>query len=409
MTLSTMPLPKTDTGEQNHPSRASLDEIYADKAELLTSQLHVLQSRLLAPSATKELRSFTSSEAAKLIGVTDGYLRQLSLAGEGPTADRAPGGRRLYTLAHVHELRRLLARSRPSYLPTRGPSDHLQIIAVTNFKGGSGKTTVSTHVAQYLALRGFKVLAIDLDPQASMSSLFGYQPEIDISENQTLYGAIRYDEHRRPITDIIRSTYFAGLDLIPGNIELQEFEHDTPRMLAGGRRDLFITRISKAIAEVDDRYDVVVIDCPPQLGFLTLTALCAATGVLVTVHPQMIDIASMNQFLTMASGLLSVLRQKAGALDVDFNRFLITRYEPNDGPQSQIVAFLRSLFGDEVLLHPMVKSTAVSEAGLRKQTLYEVHRDQVHRQTYERAIESMDAVNGEIEGLIKSFWGRAKS
>ena len=180
-------------------------------------------------------------------------------------------------------------------------------------------------------------------------------------------------------------------------------------MLAGGRRDLFITRISKAIAEVDDRYDVVVIDCPPQLGFLTLTALCAATGVLVTVHPQMIDIASMNQFLTMASGLLSVLRQKAGALDVDFNRFLITRYEPNDGPQSQIVAFLRSLFGDEVLLHPMVKSTAVSEAGLRKQTLYEVHRDQVHRQTYERAIESMDAVNGEIEGLIKSFWGRAKS
>ena len=242
-----------------------------------------------------------------------------------------------------------------------------------------------------------------------MSSLFGYQPEIDISENQTLYGAIRYDEHRRPITDIIRSTYFAGLDLIPGNIELQEFEHDTPRMLAGGRRDLFITRISKAIAEVDERYDVVVIDCPPQLGFLTLTALCAATGVLVTVHPQMIDIASMNQFLTMASGLLSVLRQKAGALDVDFNRFLITRYEPNDGPQSQIVAFLRSLFGDEVLLHPMVKSTAVSEAGLRKQTLYEVHRDQVHRQTYERAIESMDAVNGEIEGLIKSFWGRTKS
>jgi chromosome partitioning protein len=401
-----MPLTKPARSLQARPS---LDSIYADKAALLTSHLHALQERLFAPSSIKELRSFTSAEAARLIGVTDGYLRQISLAGEGPVLERSPGGRRLYTLAQVHELRRLLARTKPSYLPTRSGSEHLQIIAVTNFKGGSGKTTVSTHLTQYLASRGFRVLAIDLDPQASMSSLFGYQPEIDIRENQTLYAALRYDDMRLPITDVIRPTYFAGADLIPGNIELQEFEHDTPRILATGHRELFFERIAASLASVDDRYDVVVIDCPPQLGFLTMTALCAATGVLVTVHPQMIDIASMNQFLTMASGLLSVLREKTGAFEVDFNRFLITRYEPNDGPQSQIVAFLRSLFGDEVLTNAMVKSTAVSEAGLRKQTIYEVSRDQVHRQTYERAIESMDAVNAEIEDVIKSSWGRVKA
>jgi chromosome partitioning protein len=179
-------------------------------------------------------------------------------------------------------------------------------------------------------------------------------------------------------------------------------------MLAEPRQGdgLFFARIAKALSGVNDRYDVVVIDCPPQLGFLTLGALCAATGVLITVHPQMLDVASMSQFLHMTSGLLSVVRRAGGDLQYDFLRYLITRYEPNDGPQSQIVGFLRNLFGDLVLTQPMLKSTAVSEAGL-KQTVYEVSREQLDWHTYERALESLDAVNGEIEGLIKSTWSRA--
>jgi len=280
---------------------------------------------------------------------------------------------------------------------------------VSNFKGGSGKTTVSTHLAQYLALRGYRVLAIDLDPQASMSALFGYQPEFDILPNETLYGAIRYDDDRRPLKEIIRPTYFQGLDIVPGNLELHEFEHDTPRMLAEGNKGdgLFFARVAKALTSVDQDYDIVVIDCPPQLGFLTLGALCAATGVLITIHPQMLDVASMSQFLQMTSGLLSVVRKAGGNLQYDFLRYLITRFEPNDGPQAQVVGFLRNLFGDLVLTQAMLKSTAVSEAGLRKQTVYEINRDQINRQTYERAIESLDAVNGEIESLIKKVWGRA--
>jgi chromosome partitioning protein len=388
---------------------ASIDRLIADNAKALSSQLHTLRARLFPPSAQKQMRPFSSAEAARLIGVTDGYLRQLALAGDGPEAERGPGGRRLYSLAQVHELRRLLAKSKASYIPTRTAAEHLQVVAVTNFKGGSGKTTVSTHLAQYLALRGFRVLAIDLDPQASMSALFGYQPEFDIKENETLYGAIRYDEQRRPLKEVIRPTYFHGLDLVPGNLELHEFEHDTPRMLAEGRESdgLFFARISKALGAINDDYDVVVIDCPPQLGFLTLGALCAATGVLITIHPQMLDVASMSQFLQMTSGLLSVVRRAGGNLQYDFLRYLVTRFEPNDGPQAQVVGFLRNLFGDLVLTQAMLKSTAVTEAGLRKQTVYEISRDQLNRQTYERAIESLDAVNGEIESLIRKIWGRA--
>ncbi|TIU18962.1 MAG: plasmid partitioning protein RepA, partial [Mesorhizobium sp.] len=225
----------------------------------------------------------------------------------------------------------------------------------------------------------------------------------------TLYGAIRYDDKRRPLKDIIRKTYFAGLDLVPGNLELMEFEHETPTALMERKTtnsEIFFRHVGVALAEVEAEYDIVVIDCPPQLGYLTLGAVCAATSLLITIHPQMVDVASMSQFLLMTADLLSVVRKAGGDLNHDFIRYVITRHEPHDGPQAQIVALLRSLFGDEVLAATVLKSTAIADAGLTKQTLYEIERGQVRRATFDRAIESLDAVNGEILDGIKRTWGR---
>ena len=157
---------------------------------------------------------------------------------------------------------------------------------------------------------------------------------------------------------------------------------------------------------IEEEYDVVVIDCPPQLGFLTMSALSAATAVLVTVHPQMLDVMSMCQFLLMTSNLLGVVAEAGGDMSYDWLRYVVTRYEPGDGPQNQMVSFMRSMFGDHVLNHPVLKSTAISDAGLTKQTLYEVEKSQFSRATYERAIESLNAVNDEIAGLIRQAWGR---
>ncbi|WP_108663909.1 plasmid partitioning protein RepA [Acuticoccus kandeliae] len=383
----------------------------AHDAEALSAQIARLRAQIFEPDATKALRLFTSTEAAKLLGVTDSYLRHLARAGEGPEPQRLSGNRHGYSLEEIEALRVLLAKKGGAkarvIVPNRPAHEPAQIIAVANFKGGSGKTTTTAHLAQHLAMRGFRVLAVDLDPQASLSSLFGYQPETDVSAGETLYGAIRYDDPR-PIEAVIRSTYFTNLDLVPGNLELHEFEHETPRALLerGAREAPFYARIATTLHPVADRYDVILIDCPPQLGFLTLGALCAASGVLVTVHPQMLDIASMSQFLVMMADLMEVVRRAGADVSLDFFRYVLTRFEPKDGPQAQVAGFLRSLFGERVLVNAMLKSTALADAGLSKQTLYEVGREGMNRGTYDRALESLDAVNGEIEALIRAVWAQ---
>ncbi len=185
-------------------------------------------------------------------------------------------------------------------------------------------------------------------------------------------------------------------------LELQEYEYDTPlAMQNGGEGKTFWNRIAQALADVDSDYDVVVIDCPPQLGYLTLTALSAATSVLITVHPQMLDLMSMSQFLLMLGDILKTVRQAGGAVQLDWFRYLITRYEPTDVPQAQMVGFMQNM-----LKHQMLKSTAISDAGLTKQTLYEVERSSMNRGTYDRAMEAMEAVNSEIRGLVHEAWGR---
>lgn len=402
---------KRRTAAGTSPDRRDLRLSIQAHASKLSEQLQSHFQSVFAPDAEKTIRGFSPAEAARLLGLHESYLRSLVTEGKINPAV-TPSGRRLYSVEDIHNLRKILdqgGRGDRRYLPHREADEHLQVITVMNFKGGSGKTTSAAHLAQYLALRGYRVLAIDLDPQASLSALFGYTPETHVGTNETLYGAIRYDEKRRPMAEVVRGTYIPDLHIVPGNLELMEFEHDTPMALHRRKAGdaLFFARIAEALGEVEAAYDVVVIDCPPQLGFLTLSALSAATAVLITIHPQMLDVMSMAQFLTMTGDLLEQVHGAGGQTNYDWLRYLITRFEPSDGPQNQMVGYLRSIFGDDVLIHPTLKSVLISDAGLTNQTIFEVERSKFTRSTYDRALESVLNVNNEIEQLIRKAWERS--
>lgn len=387
-----------------HNRDAGFADTILQQSSEISRRLDLLRIENFPPDAQKPLRRFSLAEAADFVGVSQSYVKKLHLQGKGVEPFVTPTGRRHYTAAQMNELRDLLDRS-----PRRQGSDKLQVLSVVNFKGGSGKTTTAVHLSEYLALRGFRVLAVDLDPQASLSALFGIQPELD--GNPSFYDALRYDDKRVSVTEVRRSTNFPGLDIVPANLELQEYEYETPIAMhakdsTAGRS--FYTRIGSALSEVESDYDVVVIDCPPQLGYLTLTALAASTSVLITVHPQMLDIMSMSQFLLMLGEILKSIEGAGVTVSLDWFRYLVTRYEPGDVPQQEMVGLMQSMFARQMLKNQMVKSTAISDAGLTKQSLYEVERSEFISSTYDRARESLDAVNAEIADLIQKAWGRVE-
>lgn len=388
-----------------------IDQKIQAMATRLSRSLDTNMRKSFLPDNTKELRQFNAAEAADLIGVSLDYLRKQFFNDKiDLDVDTDSRGRRWYTAEQIDLARRSIAQDSKAkkfqtLVPGRKEGDNLQIISVANFKGGAGKTTTSIHLAQKLALDGYRVLAIDLDPQASLTTMFGLRPELEFSNSGTVYDAIRYDDPV-PFAEIVRKTYFHNLDLAPAGLLLSEFETETAYALNNNIQPPFFQRLALCIAEVEASYDVVIIDCPPQLGFITLSALVASTGTIVTVVPSMLDVASMAQFLQLASSLMATIADVGATPNWDFMKFLITRFEPNDGPQTQMAAFLRTMFGDDVLTRTFLKSSAVSDAGLTQQTLYEVSRSDFTRQTYDRAIESVNGVVSEVASLIQTAWGR---
>ncbi len=387
----------------------------------LSDRLQTMREMTYPPEAQKVFgRTFSTTDLVRLLGVPESTLRTLTLEGKGPQPHRADNNRRIYTVDQVWELRAFLAEMRPDdairLVPHRRPGEKLQVIAAANFKGGSSKTTTSVHLAHYLALQGYRVLCVDLDPQASMTTTFGIQPDRDLRSGEgedertdTAYDALRYDNFRVPFSEVIRKTYFPGIHLACGNLRLMDFEYDTPTALAERTTDelgLFFQRLDAVIQSVEENYDVVVLDTPPSLGYTTMAALYAATGLIITVHPAMLDVSSCSQFLKMISDVTHTLAEGGAVFEHDFTKFLLTRVNPNDGPQKIMSGTMRDLFGIDVLVAEAIESTAIASAGVAKKTLYEIEPGEIGRETLKRAIESADRVNAEILDMIKRVWGR---
>ncbi|MCW1935030.1 plasmid partitioning protein RepA [Pararhodobacter zhoushanensis] len=380
----------------------------AANAARLSEALNNHMRNSFRPESRKTLRKFQSSEVSELTGISMSNLRTRHQDGDFPEVETDSRGRRLYSAEEIDQIRHVMARTGrngETYLPGRRDGDALQILSVVNFKGGSSKTTSAIHLAQRYALRGYRVLAIDMDPQASLTTMFGYRPEIEFAQSGTIYDALRYEDPV-PLSQVVRKTYFHNLDLAPAGLMLSEYETETAYALQHKLDPPFTQRLAIALDEVEASYDLVIIDCPPQLGFTTMTALLASTGLLITVVPSMLDVASMAQFLEMAGETVRTLEEATGPIDWAFLKFLIARYEPTDVPQSQMAGFLRSILLDQVLNTPMLKSTAISDAGMTQQTIYELEPAQVIKKTLDRIMESVNGVADEFEKTIQLAWGR---
>ena len=180
---------------------------------------HLLSA--FAPDSTKTLRKFSAPEVAELLGVSGQFMRKVHSEGTVPEPQENRGGRRYYSAQELWDARQILeqsSRKAGRYVPRRSESERLQIWQLMNFKGGSSKSTTTIHLAHYFALRGYRVLVVDLDPQGSLTSMCGISPEIEF-DGLTIYDAIRYDDPVE-MSEVVVPTYFPGLSLAPSRLLL---------------------------------------------------------------------------------------------------------------------------------------------------------------------------------------------
>lgn len=204
------------------------------------------------------------------------------------------------------------------------------IIACANQKGGTGKTTTTLNLGAALAEEGKRVLLVDADPQGNLSVNLGFSIE-DLST--TLYEVL-LDE--TPVTDALQKELPLGLDLVPANLDLSAAEIELMNEVSRERI------LKEALSPVADEYDHILLDCPPNLGLLTLNALTAANLVIVPVQTEFLAMRGIKQ---LQSILTKVKRRTNRSLEV---RFLGTLYDRRTIHARDVVDELRAVFGEQV-------------------------------------------------------------
>jgi chromosome partitioning protein len=374
----------------------------ASVADLYTRSLNVLASVRSggggdAPGVRRPPR-FPISRAADLVGRTSAAIREAEKDGRLPATERTASGRRVaYGLAEVNAMRTVFGTR-----PWRGAGDPLSVIAVQNFKGGVGKSTVASHLAQYLAIRGYRVCLIDCDSQGSSTALFGYVPDLDIREADTLYRYFRHAE-MGSLAYAVRETHWDGLYLVPANLHLYSAEYELAARIARAEPNL-LNRLAEGIASIGDHFDVIILDPPPALGTISLSVMRAANALLVPIPPTVIDFASTTSFLAMLHETMQTLEERQLPIQLRWLRLLVTRADEQKSMQRELLGLMRSLFGDLLLRTVLKDSAEIDNASARLMTVYELEHPVTSRETYQRCMTYLNAVNAEIETQIRLTW-----
>lgn len=222
-----------------------------------------------------------------------------------------------------------------------------KVISVANQKGGVGKTTTAVNVAACLAAAGTRVLLFDLDPQANATSGVGVEKAEGGSAYRVLLG-------EGSLLDKVKPTAFERLEIVPSEVDLCGVDVEL------ARSENHLQRVGMALQPVreSDRYDLVIVDCPPSLGILTLNAFAAADGVLVPLQCEYYALEGIS----MMNRILTQLRDAGVNPNLDIIGVVMTMFDARTRLSSEVVSEVRNLLGDRVFETVIPRSTKLAES-----------------------------------------------
>ncbi len=407
-----------------------------------------LAGRGLGEDGRRKLRLFSTWEITRyLIPVASAHFRRVLKANPDlpQGLSETEGGAKWFTLDEVLRLRAhfgAIGSKAKEYLPYRPVGLPAKVVAVANFKGGVGKTSTAAHLAMSAALDGYKVLVIDLDSQASMTSVFGGRVA---DEWQTVFpllarhyaSHLRAENHRRmdrgdpplPLDEtltealairadaLIQKTHWPNIDLIGAQLNLYWAEFQVPvwRMTARGWK--LWDALTDILAQdgVLDRYDLIFLDTPPALGYLTINGLAAADILLVPVGASFLEFDSTGRFFDMLHTTFRSIEDGENlaaralgtpetAFQWDAVRAVVTRYD--GAQQAELAALMQAYLGRSLSPHRQDFTALIGQAGEQVQGIYEADYRDFNRETYARGRETFDATYAAFKTLLLGTWRR---
>ncbi len=219
-----------------------------------------------------------------------------------------------------------------------------KVISIANQKGGVGKTTTSVNISTILAKKGKKVLLIDTDPQGNATSGLGIEKNFENSVYDVIIGDIK-------VEDAILETEIKNLKICPSNINLAGAEVELVSMIS---REY---RLKEKLEEVKEKFDYIIIDCPPSLGLITLNAFTSSNSVLIPVQCEYYALEGLGQLINTIELVKKHLNK-----ELEIEGAVLTMYDARTNLSNQVVKEVKNYFGEKVYKTVIPRNVRLSEA-----------------------------------------------
>jgi chromosome partitioning protein len=260
---------------------------------------------------------------------------------------------------------------------------HGQVLASSNFKGGSSKTTSSMCMAQALSLRGRKVLLVDLDPQASLTELCGIFAEAALTSADTVLPFIdKPDTHK--LEDVVRPTYWDGIDIIPAHLGLFDAEFILPQETFKNPGFKFWTLLTKGLEPLRSKYDYIILDSAPSLSYLTINGLMAADAMVMPLVPDSLDFMSLGMFWNLYSDMAGSFEEDGPGKKYDFISILLNKVDNNGAKTSTVRAWVQQAYGAWKSDIEIPLSSAMTNGALGLLTVFDMGNEDGDAKTRQR-------------------------